>query len=600
MTEQNNNQVDESIEDVENTQDTDVGPADGSKDIQPETKDIDDEFTSDEDPSPVDDVDPEHDAKMEAQLIELESGELPLYNSETMRPLLEYLVSQDQYVGEFNPTVGVEIVESMLASIKSVEGDAQGGLVGSNHTSKELLELNRRLWRKILASQFQRNQLSRKEIQANYVVMDEPKVIVTKDEFALTSYLSSCMAVINKSPVETVLQEGEWTNSLSHNDRRIGVAVVSSHRDPVKNIRSRLNLTTEAASHLPHSGLVVKLSSGGSVDLALINDNLVANRINNSLSTYGTGLDITGVYEAEILVEHAWRQLVETNVGDLSKETFEDNLSVLDLELLYLALATSLYPTGYELIRQCVSDECKNTDKILINPRRSYIIRKDRLTEGQRGLLARNFARSDISVLRDYRDSLSPNVTKYIPIDDEGTFLKLQTPVFSTWKRVGHRWLNYLGDKSLELMMGTQDEAAREKFIQQTMEKTEIMGYAHWIHGVYTRDENGEYIPNLVRLNPHDSGVTTNAVTVADTELDDFLVDISLNDELHRKIVKGISDYIRDSTLSVMGLSKSKCTKCGEPHHMEGEEDENEIIVYNAGEVFFTLLLQKTGGRLVN
>lgn len=530
--------------------------------------------------------------EFEEELKKLDDGDLPLFNREKMEKLLTYIVEQDKYMGDYNPSLAVELVDSMITSIESVDEIPGNGIIGTNHTVEELTEFSKRLWRVILASQHSRVGLSISEIEENYIKLRDPNVIITKEENYLISYISSAMAILDHSPRAKVLGSGNWTNNLSHNDKRIGVAVVTSHKDPVKRIRSKLNLMNEVAAHLIHSGMVLRLSSPGSLDQALIKDNLVASKIQNSLSNYGTGIDTTSIYTNEILVEHAYRHIVESNIGEMSKETFEENLSVLDLELLYITLAISIYPTGFELHRQCMGNDCDNVDKIMINPRRAIILRKDRLTNSQAQLLTRGFSRADVSVLADYRESLNPDVSRFDKIDDE-IYIKYKVPTVAEYKRISNAWLDYLGEKSLELTRGSHDEEFRKRYIGQAMAKSAIMMYSHWVEGVYTKNENDDYVPVMVRVGKG-KGITTNAIAVADEELDKFLTDLSLNEGLHNKLVEGINNFIKESTLSVIALAKTKCSKCGKPHAPEGEEVGEELISFNAGELFFTLLHQRT------
>lgn len=531
------------------------------------------------------------DEDMEKALQDLDEGNLSLFDRNKMEGLLTYILEQDKYLGDYNPSVTVDMVDTMIVSMESVESIPDNGFVGSNHTIDEITEFSKRLWRVILASQHSRMNLSRQEIDENYVRLDNPRVLVSKEENYLISYLASSMAVLDHSPKKDSLLTGSWTNGLEHNDRRMGTAVVVNHKDPIKRIRSKLNLVNETVTHLFHSGMVVKMSSPSSLDQALINDNLVSSKIENSLTSYGTGLDSTSIYTNEILIEHAYRHIIESNIGDVSKDVFEENLSILDLESLYLAMATAIYPNGFEIYRQCMDETCGNIDKIMINPRRTIIPRKDRLSTTQAQLLTRGLAKSDISVLKEYRDTLNPDVSKYIKVDDD-IFIKLYIPTVAEYKRISHSWLDYLGEKSLDLMTGGQDEESRRRYIGKEMSKSAVMMYSHWIEGVYSKDENDEYVPLLVRLSKG-KGITTNAISVADNELDKFLADLSLNKDVHSNIVDGITTFIKDSTNVVIALAKTPCSKCGGKHEVEGVEIEHELIAFNASELFFTLLHQK-------
>lgn len=565
-----------------------------SEELDEKEQDLEDKETPAEAESEVEGRTQEEIAELEADLVLLDNMELGLLNKKKMESLLEYILEQEPYTGVFSPTLTVDIVETMVESIESSkDGIPDAGMILSNHTFKELNEFSKQTWRVVLASQFKRRLMNRRELEeAGYVIMDEQRVVLSKEENQLVAYLASCMALLDHSPRNAVLEEGSWSNLTEFNDRRIGAAVVVQNKDPIKRIRSKLNLLTESATHLPHSGMVLKMASAGSLDRALLNDNLVASKIEHSLATYSHGMDIASIYTNEILVEHAYRQIVDSNVGNMSKETLEDNLSILDLDGLYLGMAISMYPTGFDLYRQCMNDKCANVDKVRINPRRTIVIRKDRLSNQQQQLLTRGFTKTDISALEDYRDSLNPDVSKFCHIDAD-IYIKLKVPSFAEYKRVANAWLGYLGEKSLELMTGTQDQSARQRYITQALAKSEVMMYAHWVEGVYVKDENGDYIPHITRLSKG-KGVTSQAIAVSDEEMSTFLSDLVINSEAHRKLLEGVYSFIRNSTVSVIALAKTPCSKCSSPHIPEGEETADELITYNVGELFFTLLHQKT------
>lgn len=537
----------------------------------------------------------EKDPELEEEIKQLDEGTLPLFNEEKMGKLLNYILSRKPFVGSYKKTESIDLVESMIHDIKSVEEYPDNAIVSVSYTKEELEQISTELMRVIQASQFKRKELSREEIKKNYTRVDDLRLILTNEETILLSYITSSLNIMNQSPNKDSFDEGKWTNTLEYNDKRIGTALVVNYKDPIKQMRSKLNLMNEAAVQLVHSGLVVKLTSAGSLDQALLNDNLVSTKINNSIATYGTGLDMTSIYVDEILVEHIHRQIVDTNVGEISLDTFEENLSILDLNTLYNTLAISLHPTGFKMFRQCMDVECSNIDEITINPRRTNIYRDDKIQQSSKQHLIRGLSKSDIKSLVEYRNNLTPGLTKFHELS-EGMYVKFQVPTFAQYKRISKYWLEYLGDKSLDLMRGGSDEDTRRRYIQQAMYKASVMMYSHWVEGIYTKDDNGEYQEVMVRLK-ESSGASINSIITVDEKIDTLLSDTGLNKEVHNSLVKAINKFISDSTLALTVLGKSKCTKCESDYIPEGEDVGDQLISFNAGELFFTLLRQRIEGQ---
>lgn len=530
--------------------------------------------------------------ELENDINKLDNGQLNIRNREKMGKLLKYILDQDPYSGALKPHTGVTISEEIFEGMEALENIPENGIIISNHTEAEITELNKRLWRLIMVSQFKRNRLSESELDADYVQLREPKAILTKTEFDLFNYLSSSLALLQDSPVKNSINSGEWNNVLAHNEKRIGLALVTAHKDPIKRIRSKLNLINEGVATLVHSGMLIKLSSPSGLDAALLNDNIMAAKINASIDSQGNVLGSTSVYTNEILVEQAYRSLVDSNLGDITKDTFEDNLSILDVEQLAAALAVSTHPTGFNINRRCGTLDCTTISSKLINPRRTILHRVDRLSEHQLAHLTRGFSKVDISIVEEYRASLSPEISKYVCVDED-VYIKLRVPMFSDYKRISKGWLDFISNKSLELISGTSDEQARRAFLYDSFAKSTLMIYSPWVEGVYVKTDTGEFIPHLTRLRKT-KGVTEDLIYDADIQLDGFIADFRTNPELQTKLLDKITDFIKDSALTVHVLPKTKCPSCGEDHLPEGEEIESECISYSPSELFFTLLHLKT------
>lgn len=530
--------------------------------------------------------------RMEADLKLLDDGELNIRDRDRMTKLLQYILSLAPYTGEFNPHTAVTITDEVIEGMVALETIPENGVIISNHTVAEITELNRRLWRVILASQFKRIRLSRTEIDTDYVQLTEPRALLSLAEYDLLNYLSSSLALLQSSPTKDCLDQGEWSNSVSYNDKRIGIGLVTGHKDPIKRIKSKLNLINESATHMTHSGMVIKLASPSGLDAALLNDNIMSAKINHSYDSQGNALGSTSVYTNEILVEQIYRSIEDTNLGDITKETFEDNLSLLDVEQISAGLAVSMFSTGFTIHRRCGSMECDEVRSILVNPRRTILHRTDRLTESQLRHLSRGFSKVDISTIAEYRESLVPDVTKYVHIEED-VYLRLRVPMFSDYKRIARGWLDYITNKSLELVSGSSDEQARKAFIYDSFNKSTLMMYSPWIEGVYVKADSGDYVPHLQRLK-RGKGITDEAISDADLQLDEFVADFRTNPELQTKLLKSLTNFIQASTLTVHVLPKTKCSKCGTDHVVEGEVMEAECISYSPSELFFTLLHLKT------
>lgn len=528
--------------------------------------------------------------KIEQDVIDEVEDEIPTTDEETMPEV-------KGFTPLWNPLGNVSIVTEILETRET----AHKGAVGiPNESAEELNSLLEILSEQIGRAQFKRRELTAEEINRDYTVIEKAKLIITHQEAEVYEMLSNSLSMLSNSPTVDSLKHGTWTNLLVHGDRNSATSNITKHKDPVRDIQARLGLRNEIRSTLYHSGLQVEVVSPGALDDSFLLDRLADARADNSRETYGYSLESTDVYTNEILIDFFFDHLVNTNLGSISKSVFEENLSVLDIDTCIMNMAASIYRNGFEVFRQCNSTKatgapCGELSSYLMNIRRMTIPQDSCFSDKQKVLLTRTKSKIDISALTEYRESLRPELSRYVEIGED-LYIKLRVPSYADYKRISKAWMEKVLDTARKLLTyGTDGSSPRQRYIAASHDRARVMMLAHWVEAICSKDEAGEYQTLLTRVIDK-STASIEDIREADSKVDEVLENLSNNAEAQELAVEGINNFITRFNCVLHVLPKSKCPKCGEPHPVEGKTVDPDLIVIDPTQLFFTALLLRTQG----
>lgn len=502
------------------------------------------------------------------------------------------------FKGTYVPVTNVTLVTEILDKLDKV---SDGAVVFSNHNLADLIKMRDSIWMQVSELQQQRRALPKAELDNNYLIIDGYNFIITQQESTALEVINNSMDNLLQSPQVQSMEEGQWTNLPTHGDKPCAITLLGNHKDPVRRIQSRLGIRNEASSFLVHSGLHVEFESSSALDTSLLLDKIVEERSDASRESLGYSLETTDVHQNSAIMNFAYDSLINTNLGEISKDAFEEMVSVFDLDNIKIALASTIYRDGFEIFRSCISDKlgdkepCGHRDSYLIHSRRTRIIKWDRLSDHQKVRATRKEERVDIKTINEYKANLNPTVTKFVPIGD-GLFVKLRDPSYADYKRISTQWVDLVVNASKSLpSMDDRGNNPRTAYVARANERAKIMRLAHFVEGIYSKEAGDEDYTMLVTRVTNKEISSRDDILTQDSKVDEILMDLPNNGESHLLAVEGIEKFIKEYNLTLFVLAKTACSKCGSPHPAHGEVVGPDLLVINPGEVFFTLLLLKTG-----
>lgn len=499
-----------------------------------------------------------------------------------------------------------------------------GGVVGPNYTLDEVTAIVLSIFNDIILSQESRRKVNHEGLEEGYTLLENPfasdeanpedrLLIATTKEAQMIAKANAHRILLASSPYDVfddVEENDGWTNRPEFKGAKAGVKTIRQG-NPIGIIQDSLGISSRLWVTLPSSGFSTKIKATSLLDSRFLLDRIAEDKIQLSRSTFGHALESTSVYVNEALFETILPYATMTNMGELSTKQLAEELSVLDMQLLITAFADATYREGFKLERPCISSkadtDCSHVDSWLINPRQSIITRWGRLNETQKSFITSYNQATTLSAVHNYREGLRPDVDRYFTFleSEERTrdgqmvtlkhIIKLRVPTYAQYLRISKAWMNSINNQANILATTSSDPNIREKIIHESNLRAEVMLYAHWVEGIYITnpdDVDGELLCALSRKDHLD--VEMEEKIDADRELDQFLIDLTMNSEAHRKVVDAIVSFMKQMTLSAIVLPRTSCSECGHPHIPEGvESDDMDLIEINPYEIFFTLLRRK-------
>ncbi len=443
------------------------------------------------------------------------------------------------------------------------------------------------------------------------------RLIVTEDEGKFYTYINEAIRVLNAGDL-TPFKEGKWTNLPIVNNTPCVIGSTTGERsDPSVRLRERLGLGDGRFTPLYGSGFSLSLKMPTALDQLFFQTQLAAERIEQTRRSAGFSLIASAGYMNQLFSDWALKYVDKSTIGSTDPQVIKQHMSVLDLDVLATGIASTLWPKGYPLERQCVTynvkDDnpenesgfktvgCGHVTKEQININRMVIHRTDRLTEDQMIQVSKRSGLIDTKTIEAYRQNLCPNVPRTYVVDEEtGLVLILRIPTVYQAERVSTAWLDRLTARARTISMGGSTKDAREAYLLRANSIGRLMEYGHWIEAIGIRnnpEDEPEILFRRAEVSPKDAAEMYDADEKMDTELEGF----SADEELCAKIIQIIRKFIEDVTVSWVVLSKTPCPKCGTTYaaDVNNELKHPDLISISAIEFFIILLslkIQVSGG----
>lgn len=507
-------------------------------------------------------------------------------------------------VPEESPKNNVELKATFTDMMDIVSNDVDEKLDFiqiTGRTEEELYRLRRKITSAIDKAQNERLKIVQSGKDHDFKSIDNGAggaVYLTIEELKDIQAITACLRTVRQGFGEKVFEEESvWSNKPKHGDVVLsnGKVVADNIKDPVQKLRAKFNITGEIDHRLWHSGIVIRIETPGLMPQLRLESKLLMDKVLDAADTSGISVAAATASMNIPVVDFALSQVVKSTSGSTRVEDLKNVILLTDLELLAGAAANSLYPDGYNIRRRCLSEPngCGHEYTAKLNIRRMVVARTEKLSQGQLNLISAKKV-VDIKTIREYQESMRPDVTRYVDIGSN-VRVWLQVPTISEYERISIGWMERLKADAIELMTSNATEQEREAYLIRAQTMAVLMQYGHWIRGFVEVDpENPGMEPTVICARIQiDENQPLEEVLKRDKRIDSLLEDFSADEDITEKILEGVDKFIHQMTIANYVITKEKCPECGAPHPDNEKSAHPDVISINPVELFFTLLRRR-------
>lgn len=475
-----------------------------------------------------------------------------------------------------------------------------GSIALSNFEANELEVIRRGIYGRIFAAQKKRHAIVKTGQRHPFtgVDMDQNTVYMTREELDAVNNVTSYSKSLRVGFGFKIFEEDTWNNLPSNGDNKIAITAnnPAKSNDPVMRIRGKLGLATEGNAVLWHSGLHLTLEGPPVLDQLRLETKLLDEKIAMARDSNGLVYSASSVYLNKAVADFILSYVTKSTIGTTHVEELKKVILLTDLEPLTLAAAATIFPDGYNLDRPCLTTYggCGETLTRKVNLRRMLFVRRSRIDEHQFALMAKRSARVDIKTVKNYQESIRPEVSRYIDIG-EGLKVKMRVPTLADYERQATAWMDTMDNRARVLMTSYANEADRQTFMLRANNIAMVMTYSHWIEAVVEEhaDSPDGLKTVMTRVLQGDEAEDLELQYQADQDLDRLLESFADDGDLTAKIADGIEKFINQMTLATVAVPKSTCPSCGVPLTGDNLSKHPHLVSINPIEVFFTLIHHK-------
>lgn len=323
-----------------------------------------------------------------------------------------------------------------------------------------------------------------------------------------------------------------------------------------------------------HSGIWVSIKAPSDSELLLLDQRLGDEKILLGNSTSGLLYSNNSVFLNNHLINFAIDHIYDSTLKDSTPENLRKVLRSNDIPILIWGLACSIYPNGYPHARPCIAEpsKCQHvTETMLYLPRLCWTD-KGALTKAQVKHMVNRRSKHSIETVQAYQDAHQQGEKRVVKLNDSLSIV-LKVPNITEYIKSGFEWIEGITEM-IDSNFGTSLRGEdRDRRIMAQGNVTTMRQHAHWIDKFLLTEEG------------KDPSVIESRETV-----DRLLSNLSGEEAIRTKVFEEIGKFIDDSTISLIGIPRYKCSSCGKPQGSSEEDGGHRFIIpIDVANLFFTL-----------
>lgn len=401
--------------------------------------------------------------------------------------------------------------------------------------------------------------------------------------------------------------KAHWSQVVEYGgDRLYGSAPTNVNKPGVTEYegeRAILKLVTQLGigglhrTPLYNSGFWVYFKPASEAELLELNMISAQDKIALGRSSYGLAHSNHVSYTLSRVFELALRNVYDSSVkqSELPIGKLADHIAPQDIHAFIWGFLCANYPSGFHYERPCSSDptKCTHVSKGNISIPKTLITDSSMLTDWQKNHM-RSFASGSMTLIdvQRYRSELTHLHSRRV-ILNKGTEYELgvtlRTPTMRQYIDQGFKYVTTLVDSINRSMSIDASNDQRNLAIDQHSRAEKLCQWIHFIDSI----EFGQL--------SDESNISAGKIKDFDT-LRRTLATLSATDSISEEIIKEITSYVEDSTISIMAIPAYDCPVCGKPQETATAQHFPRMSAYiplDILQVFFGLLARRVS-RIMN
>lgn len=390
-------------------------------------------------------------------------------------------------------------------------------------------------------------------------------------------------------------EKADFDNEVKYNNIDIGIKTPIFKNNNLKGERALfrtiqdLDIGSVKTIPLFNSGFHIVLRPPTDIELLELNRRVAENKIALGIQTKGLVYSNTTYYLIECIIDFIRSHLYNTS---LELEVGEDIMNYIvaqDIFDLIWGILCTMYPSGFNYKRACTSKpaECQYVASCLLNIDECLYVNKNALTDWQKSFMGKVEQKSKTKEeVKRYQDELSCMSMRSVELKANNKVaikVLMRAPTVNEYINSGNLWVTTIGNRINEMM--TIDDESEERrierrnaYIIESGRATALRQYSHYVSAI--EEIRGDSV------NTHKDIDSINK----------YLDILSSDAEIRNNFFKHVTDYISNSTVSVVGIPVYTCPSCDTDQTQGTEthgEEFSEVIPLDMLSCFFSLLTQK-------
>lgn len=391
----------------------------------------------------------------------------------------------------------------------------------------------------------------------------------------------------HSTPRNATHREGaDWRQFFMHEGSKIGPSRPKIRLNDKPSKTDMLSFLTRksgmGATHefpMPHTGIWIRLRTPTNTEIANMIQRLQNIAVRLGRETKGQGFSNRIAVYNNALTDLALQCITYTNMVATSPGDIEHRLSALDEPLLHHALATTMYPGGFNYRHACVSDpsKCNHIEEAKLDMFSLTWFDITQLNGRQRDMLRLRWSRQ---LRNEELDEYAADTTlgrKPIKwFDDIG--IRLRVPSVAERREAGNRWIDGIVDITHSSFNESPGDAGRNAYISRLGALTGARQYAHWVDAIYQREDvNG----------------TEELLTEDEEIIDEYLSNVMSDRKFAAAFETVVLEFIDEIILAMVAIPSWNCPVCTGPMALKFHERFDHLIPLDVVSTFFTLAGQR-------